>query len=529
MATAESSLATPATAARLCEYFPLHRQHLSRLGEVLVGLVLTAAIAVFTHGAESLPTPLEAAGYARLSSSSEISEYLERLARAYPNARVERFGDSVQGRPLQAILLTQTEGADVSTSDRLTILMVGSQHGTEAAGAESLLFIARELLAGGLRPVLEDIDVVLVPNANPDGRDLGKRANANGINLNIDFVALTQPESRALVGALKCYRPEVVLDIHESAVLKRKSLAREGYMTDFMAQFEAGNNSNIVPALQNFAMDDVLESWIASVGGAGILSHRYFGEIRSSRQPVTNGGLTLNNFRNRAAIEGAISLLMESRLDPRDGQYTTFRNIGVRVALQRICIERLLRLLQHNRADALAVIAAARPQASSAPLTLGSRYVAVPGNPRVKINLRRIDDKALESIEFADHRAIATTDQLPFPAAYIVHDHQDEFRALLDRHGVKYRTLKAGRSENGVRFEVGSVVADANATMDQIREHPTRVRAEPGDLWIDLAQPRGRLAAVLLEPRSTSSLFRTAAYFPLFTSGKALPVYRIPR
>jgi murein tripeptide amidase MpaA len=211
----------------------------------VVALAAVAVFATLAHGGEPLPTPLEATKYSRLSTSAEISAYLKQLARTYPQARVESIGTTVQGRPLEALVLTSAAGADVSKSDRVTVEIIGSQHGMEGAGAESLLFIARELLAGTLRYVLDDVDVVLVPNSNPDGLEIGKRVNANGVNLNTDFVALTQPESRALVGVLDRYRPEVALDVHESAVLKKKSLAREGFMTDFAAQFEMANNPNI--------------------------------------------------------------------------------------------------------------------------------------------------------------------------------------------------------------------------------------------------------------------------------------------
>jgi hypothetical protein len=48
-------------------------------------------------------------------------------------------------------------------------------------------------------------------------------------------------------------------------------------------------------------------------------------------------------------------------------------------------------------------------------------------------------------------------------------------------------------------------------------------------LWIDLNQPRGRFAALILEPRSDSSLFRSAAFGHLVDAGESLPVSRVPR
>lgn len=495
----------------------------------VVGLLVAVTFAPWVRGEERLPTPLEEAGYNRLSTTAEISAYLDRLAREFPQARVEAFGTTVQGRPLEVLLLTSTAGADVSTADRLTIEIVGGQHATEYAGSESLLFIARDLLAGTLRYVLDDVDVVLIPNANPDGREVATRVNANCVNLNADFVSLTQPESRALIASLQRYRPEAVLDVHESAVMKRKSLAREGYMTDFSVQFEIANNPNVAPALDRFARVEVLTPWIAAVNGAGLRTHRYIGEIKSSRQPVTNGGLTLNNLRNRAAIEGTLSLLMETRLDPSEGQYPTFRNIGARIAKQRVSIERFLRLLHSKRAKALAAVAAARPQSSSSPLVLDARYVAGQGNPRVAIELRRIEDGELETIEFADHRTIATGTPLPMPAAYVVREHQAELGAVLEAHGIEYYILAAPRTEWVIEFATGTSSARPSAMLNKVRERAVRLRAETGDLWIDLEQPRGRLAALLLEPRSDSSVFRTPDYERLVAAGTVLPIYRIPR
>jgi Zinc carboxypeptidase len=507
--------------ARKLSYAPVVR--------ILCALLLSFAVGPAVFGKDRLATPLEKSQYKRLSTSEEINEYLARLDRQYPEARVETIGTTPQSRPIQALLLTNDPEGEISSSHRLTVQIIGCQHGTESAGAESLLYVARELLSGSLRKVLKDIDVVLIPNANPDGRDNGKRANANGVNLNIDFVTLTQPESRALVAALHRYRPEVSLDVHESAVLKKKSLAREGYMTDFMVQFEYGNNPNIAQALQTFARREVLLPWIASVNEAGMRSHRYIGEIRSAKQPVTNGGLTLQNLRNRIGIEGSLSFLMETRLDPAAGQYPTFRNIHERVRRQFVSIEHFLKLIHGKRNQAMSALAAAQPQAVSSPLALDARYVAGLGHPRMALNLQRIDNGKLEKIQFADHRTIEVETSLPMPEAYIVRGNQADLAELLDRHGIEYRTVERARTEWVVEFAPGGGKAKATAPVDKFHERVVRLRVLPGDLWVDVNQSRGRLAALIFEPRSTSSLFRTAHYAPLVTPGKSLPICRVPR
>jgi hypothetical protein len=487
---------------------------------------LVVLFAACAESESALPTPLERADYGRLSSSADISAYLQTLIREYPEARVETFGESVEGRPLEALFLSSVTADDVTTPDRLTILIIGAQHGgSEPAGAESLLFIARDLLDGHIAG-LADVDVMLIPNANPDGIEHGKRHNANNINLNTDFVTLTQPESQALIRLLRRYRPEVILDVHESAVLKKKSLAREGYMTNFSTQFETANNSGIVSSLRDFTMAEVLEPWIYAARDAGLDAQRYIGEIKSSHQPITNGGLTLNNFRNRSGIEGTVSFLMETRLDPRDGVYPTFRNIGERVRLQRVSIAEFIQLLHDKRDRALAEVAAARRDAALQPLSIVQRYAPNTGDEPVTIDLRRISDNELETIEFVDYRRVYTSERLPEPAAYVVRGNQSDLRALLDRQGIQYLVLWEPRIEWAMGFAPGRLNESVPAMLDGASEYVTRVTAEVGDLWIDPAQIRSRLAALILEPHSESSVWRKPE-FAAALGADELPVFRI--
>jgi hypothetical protein len=174
-------------------------------------------------------------------------------------------------------------------------------------------------------------------------------------------------------------------------------------------------------------------------------------------------------------------------------------------------------------------VAAAKPQAESAPLALDAKYVPAVGHPRVTINLLHIADNKLVPIQFADHRTIHVDTPLAMPRAYVVRDNQAEIAALLDRHGIAYRVLDEARSEWAVEFVPDASRARSAVPADKLRERPIRLRALPGDLWVDIDQPRGRLAALIFEPRSTSSLFRSKAYASLAAPGKTLPVSRVPR
>jgi hypothetical protein len=485
---------------------------------------LSAAAAAVSAASAPLVTPLEAAAHGRISSSAEISAFLAALAARYPaRAAVDVVGKSVQGRPLEVLRLASDKAA---ATPRLKVMIIGTQHGAaEPAGGEALLVLAREILAGARAPLLEDLDILLVPNANPDGRDLGRRANANGININTDFVLVSQPETRLLKGLVVRYTPDALLDSHESAVLKRKTLAREGYLTDFNAQFEYSNNPAVPTALRAFALQEFLPALTAEVTAGGLPAHRYIGEITSIRQPITHGGLTLRNFRNTAGMSGALSLLIETKLDSREDEWPTWRNIAARVERQLLCLNSFLELVHTRRAEIRAQTAAARQALDKAPLTLFAGYEIDPAHPRVGIPVRRLDNRELETLEFPDHRRQVDAVEIAFPPMLVVTRYVDRLRPLLDRHGIRY-----WRVEQPTSIEVAAMrVAAVPNILDRVEasaESLHSIVAEAGSLFIDLAQPQGRIAALLLDPRATSSVFRYPEYAALVTPEEEFFVYR---
>ena len=470
-------------------------------------------------------TPLEAADFRRYSTSAEITNYLDALAARAPGlARKDVLGVSVEGRPLAAWVLAAP--VSLPARPRLKVLLVGSQHGgAEPAGGEALLTVARDLIDGDLRPLLDDLDVVLIPNANPDGRDLHRRSNANRVNINTDFVRLSQPESRALVRALARYAPDTVLDTHESAVLKRRTLAREGYLTDFDAQFEVANNPALPGVMQAYARHTVLAALIARVSDGGLPANHYIGEITSTRQPITHGGLTLRNFRNTAGLHGALSVLVETKLDPRTDSFPTYRNIAARVDRQRLCIRSFLAEVHARRVAIRERAAAARSAPPPHTLTLFAGYAPMPGRAEITLPLRRLDTRALELLPFADHRQRVTADTVPVPDELIVTRHTGMLRELLDHHGVGY-TLIHQPTRRTVRAMRLAARPSALGRFTAVREDSTRTTLPAGSLRIDLAQPAGRLALLLLDPRSISTVFRYPEYAAWIAPGEEFFIYQ---
>lgn len=467
-------------------------------------------------------TPLEACAYARITPSAAIAAWLESLAGTSDDAACLTLGHSVRGAPLRALHCRRVRAEG---GRRLRVMLVGSHHGgSEPAGGEALLVIARALVRGELRGLLDALEVLIVPDANPDGRDADSSRNANRINLNRDYVLLSQPESRALDAAVRRFRPQIVLDAHESAALKRRSLGREGWLTEFEAQFDVANNPALPAPLRDHGERVLLEEFIARVNRRGLHAQRYVREIASTSQPLTHGGLTIRRFRNKAGVLGAWSFLLETRLDPRDGQYPSYRNIEVRTSKQVLCIREFLHAVAEQAPELEALHAALPPPAPGEPLVLGADYVERAAGALHHVPLRRIDTGEVVSLAFSDHRAVAPHAPLAAPRAWMLPEHTSVFRELLQRHGLHFEVLGASVERELIARQVANVHLDAPAELVEAAG-PQRLRMPVGALRVPYTQPLGRLAALLLEPRSSSSVFAHPAYRRLLVPGRPLCVY----
>ncbi|MBX9608314.1 MAG: hypothetical protein K2Y51_19000 [Gammaproteobacteria bacterium] len=442
---------------------------------------------------DALRTPLEEAGHARLSTAAEMRTFLRRLVASTRGSELLDLGLSAGGRPLTALRL-HPRGA---TRRPLRVLLVGGQHGaSEAAGGEALLLLARELAHGELAAARAALDLVLVPDANPDGRDLDSPRNADEVNINRDYVLVTQPEARALTALLSGFAPQVMLDAHESAAFKRKTLGREGWMTDFETQFDCGNHPAIPAKLRDYAEGELLPALIEAVRATGRPAQRYIREILSLDQALTHGGLGVHNLRNRAALGGALAVLLETRMDPRDGHYPSFRNIAVRAARQ-LEAQRLFLAIVAAREHELRALVAAHAH-SREPLSAHGEYVAHAPPRQLRVALRGVADGALRDFEFPDHRRVRSAPPMAVPHAYWVLGHVEAVTRVLAAQGIATRRL----ARDEARWVSPLTVAAP----------PVRRMLPAGALEVPVTGLQARLLPPLFEPDSPSALWR----YPVF-------------
>lgn len=193
--------------------------------------VAALAAAAPAHACPAAPAP---PSDRRPASAGAIGEYLEAVAARSPRVRLLDAGRSVRGRPLayaavstRANLARLEQLADTARRVRagelsglpadapLFAWVAGGVHGDEPSGADAQLRLLAELVSGpGCDRLLRRLVVFLLPLQNPDGR-AGSRTNAWRFDLNRDWFAATQPETRGKLAALEHYPPAVFVDQHE--------------------------------------------------------------------------------------------------------------------------------------------------------------------------------------------------------------------------------------------------------------------------------------------------------------------------
>ena len=510
---------------------PSHPLPRRALRAALLGAL--AATGAPSHAAPPAPPPappLAATGWRQLPDSAAVDAFLAGVAARSDCTRLVRTGTSAGGRPLHALLVSASPAflaGGETPLGQLAVMLVGSQHGTEPAGAEALQQAAHELVDGRLRRHLAHMSFVLVPNGNPDGRDAHRRVNAAGVNLSTDFTVLSQPETRALLACLQRYRPHALLDLHESALLKKRSLGAQGWLTDFEAQFEVPNNPNVHPALLALGRDVLLPQLVTGVNARGLPCRHYLGEITAIDQPLTHGGLAVRNLRNYAALRGTLAVLAENRLDP-PGDWPTLRNLKARTAKQLLCLEAFLDACAAARPRLAAACAAARrtawAEAPAPALALAPAYAPDPARPRITVPLRRRDSGELVPREFVYQPTVVRGPHLLEPATLFVTAHHDLFAGLLARHAIPFERVAAAATRPCVRQRIDKVTrvtgrTGFTTTTIDLSEAPAEAALRPGDLRIDPARPGSLLAPLLLDPRSPGGVFQDPAFQATLTEG----------
>jgi hypothetical protein len=547
----------------------------------IAGIALPLAFFVLTASARpQVPaTPGEAAGYKAYTQNEDIALFLSLADAASAELAVRVVGrtkdvDGYAGRDIFLCILTGNGAAEVAALDRSkpTLLLTASQHGNEQSAKEAALRFTRDLAFGDLKPLLKEMNVLVVPQSNPYGNFFDVRENEIGLDLNRDHVKLESESVRALHRVYREWTPEVTIDVHEKG---------DDY---YRVSIGCVSNANIASALQEFSRNVLLTEVASLLAAKRVAFHEYLvtedlgvdtssgakGLERADRGPVEKmkrySTTDLNDGRNGPGIYENLSFIQEgaSRHDIETLEARTgWQHIGIRAFASSVAAHagEVLKMVDGAR-DRLLERAASR--ADSDPIHLRMDYVRDPKVPELVIKkfaqaeaevlgVLKTDKKAGDEVLEADlapagaptGRKVVTevvkhwfpnvmpTLSVPRPVGYIVPAARaDVVRTLLD-HGVAVEVFAKDAPVDVAAYEFMEFVPAKEDYLPpetiEVAKKATTTIVRKGDLYIECAQAAANLIPSLLEPQSAYGLIRYLKYGLVPDKGGLFAIYRIEK
>jgi dipeptidyl-peptidase-4 len=436
---------------------------------------------------------------------------------------------------------------------RLVILVLGNIHSGECCGQEALLQMLRELCLNPDHPWLKDLVLIFVPNYNADGNErrartnrpgqvgpvegMGQRANAQGFDLNRDYVKLESPEARALIRLMNEWDPHAFIDCHTT----------DGSWHRYQLTYDVQHN----PAADRPLGECLHERMMPAVARklqARKIDTFYYGNFNEDNSRWYTYGHEPRYGLDYMALRGRIGILSEAyayitfreRIEATHafvGECLTYFANHARPVAQ-LCEQarrRAVQAGQEPRADDLVPI---RSRLAAFPNPLVVKGYDPPRRPRVKLEDIVPGVRPDPPGKPRDYRVqflgrFEPTRSVRRPFAYLLPPRLKEVVAKLRQHGIAIEELQ---EEQTLEVEVYRCqkVEQASRSFQKHRlvtaqmASRTEKRTIPrGTHVVKVGQPLGNLLIYLLEPESDDGLATWNFLDAELKEGKDYPILRL--
>lgn len=485
------------------------------------------------HSDPKFVTHYEKNNFNRTPRYAETVEFCKLLDENSPMVTYSSIGISPQGREIPLLIADKdglTSPDAIRAKGRSVVLVEAAIHAGEPDGKDAGLMLIRDIAIYNKFPgILDNVSLLFIPIINVDGHEdfgsfyrinqngpeeVGARYTAQRYNMNRDFIKADAPETRALIRLYKKWMPELFMDIHVT------NGADFQYVSTYGVDHCGFLNDNLLKWTNNVYEKKLKEG----VAAAGFPIFPYFESYSNTNQ---RAGVLPNNFppqysNGYASANNRIGILIENHI------YKPYKQ---RVESSYNMILQSLKIIGENSSELQKEIADADNNSASGMFRKDSLPLMFSHDFKdsVVVDYLAWNDKTVKSDlsgaewTYSD-RTSPVTIRLPLfisykkdlliklPKAYIIPQEQIETRELLDLHGIKYSTLNSDTTiyVETYRFvnpkwsefpNEGRVTLTTGYTTQ--KEY---VKFSKGDLIILTAQPKVKIIAHMLEPKSPTSL-----------------------
>ncbi len=523
----------------------------------MAALILTFVFAGIgaTAFSQTVQTPAELSNYSRYTQHQDVASFLDTIARASKHVKVQvagRTGEAKDfvGASLYLVIVTdeRIDTPQALNRKRPTILILGAQHGNEQSGKEAALALIRDLAVGDLEPLLKQVNVLVMPQTNPNGNYVDRRTNERDLDLNRDHVKLEAPETRAIHAVFSKWMPEVSMDVHEQS---------DDY---YRVNTGCVTNANIAAAIQAFSRDTIFKETEALVTSSGYTWHEYLvteamgsqgaagapEPTDANREMLTRPStVDLNDGRNGLGIYETISFIQEgaSRHDlPTLKDRTRYQYLG---------IEGLVQSVAHHADQVVALVTSSRAallKKASAPAAgdLVHLRMAHARDPKVpELTIQHFEEapaaapaasaapKVVTEVVKNWFPKVEPTLSVPRAYGYIVPStHKDVVEVML-AHGIRVQAFTADTEVEVEQYVVDDVTPSSEDYVAPekiaVTKKTVKVRARKSDYYVSGAQAAANLIPNLLEPQAEFGFIRYRAFNLVPDKGATFPFLRVAR
>ncbi len=459
-------------------------------------------------------TRAEATDYVETSTYDDVLTFLETVTAGSPELHRSDFGYTYEGRRLPLVVWGASGASPeaVRAASGTRVLVMANIHAGEVEGKEATLELLRAIARGEHGAWGDSLVLLIAPIYNADGNErirldnrpdqlgpvggMGQRPNAQGFDLNRDHMKLETPEARSLVRLLTEYDPHVTIDLHAT------NGTYHGYHLTYSPPLHPGTD----PRIAEFARDRWLPEVTAALAPEWSLWH--YGNLPQDEGfDAPRAWYTFSHQprfgNNYAGLRNRFGLLSEAYA------YLPFEE---RIAVTRRFVEGLLDFAAAHagRIRQLAEEADARDLAGE-DLPVRAEHACGP-DVEILMGEVEVERHPYTGERMPDCTAFRGIETSRVPASWIVPAELTSAIERLTAHGIRTITL-----DRPVEMEVeGFTITSSIQSEREFQQHrertlegrwqASRETLPAGTVIVPTAQPLGRLAFYLLDPRSDDGL-----------------------
>ncbi len=545
----------------------------------LRGIALLPLAVVLMPAAEAPPDlpkcRAELSNYEETSRYADVIGFLNQLQRQSSLLRLEYFGRTGESRDLPLLICANPPVAqprEARESGKPIVFVMANIHAGEVEGKEAVQILARRLATGDLRTLLDQLVILLAPIYNADGNErisldnraaqngpiggVGRRENAQGLDLNRDYMKLESPEAQALVRLLNRWDPHLTLDLHTS------DGSYHGYHLTYSPPLNPDADARILSLERDKMLPEITRAMLSRhrfrtyYYGNFSLKERLDREFAGNRPGTTDAQQGTRIWRtfdhhprfgnNYVGLRNRMALLSEAY------SYLDFHG---RVAVTEAFVEETLRYTEAHATEIVRLIRrmdedTVRHANSETPPEVGVEFQIKPlpkpvevlvglvekkKNPRSGREMTVMIEDKFTPTRMLNYGLFETTRRVQLPKAYIFRT-ETGMKPAIDKllaHGIAVE-----ETVEPVTAEVEDfMIADVKRAERAYQGHrETRINGQwqkekisfpAGSILVRTAQPLANLVFYLLEPESDDGLAMWNFLDPYLDGGKVYPIYKM--